>query len=330
MRIKRINGGKKPPDQDGIDKTKKSEPTFTKNPGRDARWTRFSNDGPLAAPGFRASKAPVEGKLVAPGVRMSDAPQASRAERRRQRREERTVPTGVTDVPPSRPARSDLIPGSGSAVAPRRLEGLEGPALIEAIRSGGQMTRQLGYRPAREAMFRVIDNVNGIVEGVYTGRKVRTEGIPSANGDDGMNTEHAWPQSKGVRGTPARYDLHHLFPTNAYANGRRGNFPFGVVAGGLRWEENGSKLGRDSSGRIVFEPREGTRGDIARALFYISTVYGLELPQHEEDVLREWHAAEPPDPAEIARNDEISRYQGNRNPFVDEPGLVDKIARFSG
>ena len=32
-----------------------------------------------------------------------------------------------------------------------------------------------------------------------------------------------------------------------------------------------------------------------------------------------WHQADPPDAAEIARNDLIQTFQGNRNPFVDHP-----------
>ena len=251
-----------------------------------------------------------EGQWVAPGVKMMALPPKS-DKRRADRRDE-------------------LTPQAGSVVPVQRYDNLDGPALVSAIRSRGQMTQQLGYRPARHAMFRVIDNVRGVVEGIYTGRTVQTDGIPSADGRDGMNTEHGWPQSKGVRGTPAKYDLHHLFPSNTYANGRRGNFPFGVVSGKVRWQEAGSKLGFDSGGRVVFEPRPGERGRIARALFYVSAVYGLDMPRHEEDALRQWHAEEPPDAAEVARNDAISQYQGNRNPFIDQPELVDKISRFEG
>ncbi|MEM7677751.1 MAG: endonuclease [Myxococcota bacterium] len=294
----------------------------------DDAWTKFSGQ---SFSNFKSTKSESgqEGVLVAPGVRMTGEPprRKSRAERRQHRRAARSADT-IPTAAPSRPERADLIPGGDQVVPPRRLEGLEGPALVSAIRSDSQMTKQLGYRPAREAMFRVIDNVKGIVEGVYTGRKVRTTGIPSANGENGMNTEHAWPQSKGVRGTPAKYDLHHLFPTNAYANGRRASFPFGVVSQHVRWKENGSKLGRDEAGRIVFEPRSGFKGAVARALFYVSAVYGLELPEHEEQTLRKWHAEEPPDRAEQLRNDEISRFQGNRNPFVDQPELVQRVSRF--
>jgi len=35
--------------------------------------------------------------------------------------------------------------------------------------------------------------------------------------------------------------------------------------------------------------------------------------------LLEWHRADPPDAAEVARNDVIFAHQGNRNPFIDHP-----------
>ena len=328
---------------DGPSKKGRDRPN-TGSPSREPEIRRNSFAAPavLRAPSIddrpaRRSSAP----LVAPGVRLMTNPEQkdrtggleraqSKAERRRRRRARRMGSNEIPTVAPSRAKREDLIPGIGPVIAAPRFDHLQGPALVQAIREQGQMTKHLGYRPAREAMFRVIDNVRGIVEGIYTGRKVRTEGIPSANGDNGMNTEHGWPQSKGVRGTPAKYDLHHLFPANTYANGRRGNFPFGVVSGRVRWQENGSRLGYDGAGRVVFEPRPTKRGTIARALFYVSAVYGLQIPKHEEDVLRRWHAEEPPDLTEQLRNGQISRFQGNRNPFIDQPELVDRIERFAG
>ena len=32
-----------------------------------------------------------------------------------------------------------------------------------------------------------------------------------------------------------------------------------------------------------------------------------------------WHQADPPDAAELARNEVIYSFQGNRNPFIDHP-----------
>jgi endonuclease I len=38
-----------------------------------------------------------------------------------------------------------------------------------------------------------------------------------------------------------------------------------------------------------------------------------------------WHRQDPPDAAERARNDAIDSYQHNRNPFVDDPSLAEKV-----
>ncbi|MEZ6021014.1 MAG: endonuclease [Planctomycetota bacterium] len=43
----------------------------------------------------------------------------------------------------------------------------------------------------------------------------------------------------------------------------------------------------------------------------------------ELDVLLQWHAQDPPDAWEMARNDIVYSYQGNRNPFIDHPEWVD-------
>ena len=39
----------------------------------------------------------------------------------------------------------------------------------------------------------------------------------------------------------------------------------------------------------------------------------------------EWNKQDPPDANEIRRNNLIEEYQGNRNPFIDNPSLADKI-----
>ncbi len=75
-------------------------------------------------------------------------------------------------------------------------------------------------------------------------------------------------------------------------------------------------------------PREGVRGDVARAYLYMSYQYKIALPDLLEDTLRKWHLADPPDSWEEKRNSMIELDQGNRNPFIDHPELVERVADF--
>ena len=151
------------------------------------------------------------------------------------------------------------------------------------------------------------------------------------------NREHLWAQS-WAKGTKHETDLHHVYPTDGYVNQRRGNSAFGEV-GNTTWTSlNGGKLGKCTttgySGNLdVFEPIDEYKGDIARAIMYVSVRYYTEdsdwgsstmtnkseiLPWAVTMLLR-WHAEDPVSDKEIARNEAVYGIQGNRNPFVDHP-----------
>ena len=197
-------------------------------------------------------------------------------------------------------------------------KGLKDEALKKKLLSLIKNHHSVGYQAAQDIVFSDLDNVNGYVECVYTGRKLKTDKEPPATN---MNIEHSWPQSKGAEGI-AKCDLHHLFPADAKANGKRGNFPFGWVKN-PKWEQGGSKLG-DS----IFEVRPQQRGNTARGMFYFAVRYGYEITGKQEQVLRQWHKEDPVDEYERKRNDRIENYQHNRNPFVDHPEFVDMIEDF--
>jgi hypothetical protein len=219
-------------------------------------------------------------------------------------------------------------PGAVLDAIPRdRLAGLEGEALRDAIRQHSGSHVELGYTEARQVMFGAVDNKGGQVFDVYGGRTIQTRGIPEAGGPGGVNTEHTRPKSTGVKGTPALSDLHHLFPTDTEANARRSSLPFGEVVD-VKWSKGESKLGLDKHGQLVFEPPAAHKGNVARAQFYVSTIYGLPVPAAEEAVLRSWNRLDPVDAAERQRNDVVSAFQENRNAFVDDAGLADRIKDF--
>jgi deoxyribonuclease I len=187
------------------------------------------------------------------------------------------------------------------------------------------------YDSAREHMFGEYDNVSGWVEGVYTGYMVQTWGIPNSNL---MNCEHTWPQSYGADGD-ARSDMQHLYPCKSTVNSSRGNLPFGtVVNSSSGYPLNGADRGTNAQGITVFEPRPTHRGDCARSLFYFLIRYGnresFMNQASQEGVLRDWCATDLPDSWEENRQDAIAALQNRRNPFVDHPAFLDRMASLTG
>ncbi len=192
--------------------------------------------------------------------------------------------------------------------------------LEQAFRDEVGYFTKASYSSARTFMFSELDNENGYVTCVYTGRQVQTWGIPFHMD---MNTEHVWPQSLYGPET----DLHHLMPTDYTANGKRSSFPFGEVLI-EEWAAGGSALGTDAIGAVVFEPRDDIKGNVARAKFYVATMYELDIPDAEEAVLRTWHELDPPDAREQTRNKRIRDFQGSENYYITHPELVGVVADF--
>ncbi|WII73933.1 endonuclease [Bdellovibrio sp. 22V] len=204
----------------------------------------------------------------------------------------------------------------------------------------------LGYDRARIFMMGVyylIDHGGGEygVFDVYCNKEKTTKDFPNGNGPgprvipDGniLNTEHTWPQSrfsgrfdKGMQ----KSDLHHLYPTDNHMNSVRGNNPFGeVVKDSKILDCRESRTGKAASGGAeVFEPPQNHKGNVARAIFYFSVRYDLPVDSRQEATLRKWNQEDPVDEEEVRRNDFIQEVQGNRNPFVDYPELIDSLGDF--
>jgi deoxyribonuclease I len=202
---------------------------------------------------------------------------------------------------------------------PAWYRGLSGAALLDAMRARQPRPAVLSYYDARDYLFRDLFNQGGWVQCVYTGRRIQTEGIPLATV---MNTEHTYPISEGIENTIQVTDLHHLFPCDPFANSKRATNPYGVVAQ-VQWEDV-SKLGLDAASNLVFEPPDSHKGTVARAMAYVA-LCGAKVPELSIAALRDWNTRFPPDDAERRRNDLIALVQGNRNPFIDDPDLVDRI-----
>lgn len=156
--------------------------------------------------------------------------------------------------------------------------------------------------------------------------------------NDFWNREHVWPQSKGIKKTSAKTDLHNIVAADRSINASRGNkyFDYG---GKLHSECERCRTDRNS-----WEPPDETKGDVARMLFYMELRYDgsdnsgvgdLRLVNKEHMLKRNqlgslatllrWHCQDSVSAYEVRRNNIIYELQGNRNPFVDLPELVSKL-----
>ncbi|WP_164848263.1 endonuclease I family protein [Halobacteriovorax sp. HLS] len=148
-----------------------------------------------------------------------------------------------------------------------------------------------------------------------------------------MNCEHTWPQSRfnpQMSKLLQKTDLHHLYPVSSRANSSRSNHIFAEVNGNAVNDNcKSSKRGMAYGSSITaFEPPANHKGNVARALFYFSVRFKIQIDPLEERYLRQWHQEDPVDQEEIDRNDKIFAFQKNRNPFIDEPLLVTYINDF--
>lgn len=175
--------------------------------------------------------------------------------------------------------------------------------------------------------FEARDTTNSqrAVTGYYTGHEHVYDGAFSW---DVLSREHVFPHS-WFASYPAfealEYsDFHNLFPVhNDLANMVRSNFPFGIVVTPTEEYLDG-KLGLDSQGNLVYEPRDFAKGKVARAMFYMTATYNNQVAgpwqlilEQDQELLKNWHFQNPPSSRERARNDYIYQLQGNRNAFID-------------
>lgn len=203
----------------------------------------------------------------------------------------------------------------------------------------------LGYFKARQLLLGRIylqqDRGEYLIRDVYCLRFYSRSDFGKKNGlgpdqipdTNVLNTEHTWPQSRFTMRFPEemqKSDLHHLFPADTEMNTKRGNLKFAELAkvgNTIPIKCNTSRLANTPIG-FRFEPPMEHRGNVARALFYFSVRYRIPIDNDEEVFLRRWHVQDPVDQAEAYHHEMIFKLQGNRNPFVDRPDLVNQVADF--
>ena len=162
-----------------------------------------------------------------------------------------------------------------------------------------------------------------------------------------LNKEHTVPKSwwGGSTSSGPGCDIFNVIPSEQKANSAKSNYPLGEIEGKASFDNGVTRIGESGvsgySG-LVFEPKDDYKGDFARIYFYVATCYPdlawntnnakamtnsteLTLQSWIIPMLLEWSANDPVDAAEIQRNEDIYKQQGNRNPFIDYPSLIDYI-----
>lgn len=235
-------------------------------------------------------------------------------------------------------------PANGQTIFP----GQTGSDLLSSLRSSYTPSSVLNINDSRDTLFGVLHLGPGdVVTGVYTGMTLTLDTNADPNQDalaKGMNTEHTLPQSVGAtEGTQAHADLHNLYPTRIEANSARLNYPLAeiddddtdvwfcgedefTVKPDVSIIDSCSELDNDAE---LFEPREDQKGNAARSIFYMFTIYQDQMDRtyfaNQKAALQAWHDNDPVDAAEETRSDLIATYQdGKVNPFIEDDTLVDR------
>jgi endonuclease I/PKD repeat protein len=211
------------------------------------------------------------------------------------------------------------------------------------------------------------DNANNVID-VYKNASYSKAG----GGNSFYNREHSWPKSYGFpKDNSANYpytDTHHLFIADSSYNSSRNNKPYGACdttcsekatilnnSRGVSSDESNWTTGSGNTGS--WQTWQGRRGDVARALMYLSVRYeggthsitGVAEPDliltddrsligasntgandtvaymGLKSVLLQWHKDDPVDVYEFRHNEAVYSFQGNRNPFVDHPEYIDCV-----
>tara|TARA_Y100000748_G_scaffold301443_1_gene301656 strand:+ start:381 stop:1040 length:660 start_codon:yes stop_codon:yes gene_type:complete len=116
-------------------------------------------------------------------------------------------------------------------------------------------------------------------------------------------------------------DMQNLYPVWQDASVARRDAEYGSIEGEI-WRFENCDYERDLK---IIEPRPLARGNIARSIFYMNSQYGLPIDKSHFDLLKKWNMEDLPSKQEKSRNDRIEEIQGNRNPYIDNPDLINSM-----
>ena len=225
-------------------------------------------------------------------------------------------------------------------------EGLYLDDLLTYLKNNYTTNNVLSYNSARDVLYGDIEAElnDGQVFCIYTNYSINLpNGVDPSSYlyDNGMDCEHLWPQSMGASSSPMKSDMHHLRPCRSNVNSSRGNKPYNEINDNATntWYWLNIQSSNIPSSNIneysetnssYFEPREESKGDVARSIFYFYTIYENVANDNffntQKDVLYQWHIQDPPTNIEIDRTWAIAAYQNNiPNPFIIDHSLIIRV-----
>jgi len=160
----------------------------------------------------------------------------------------------------------------------------------------------------------------------------------SSNSVGKWNREHTFPRSRGGFNDIDADDITdgpNVYWTTKADSLRHGNSD----AHALRAADGPENSTRNNQHYGQYNGPVGTlgsfKGDVARSVLYMQIRYnGLDVVNGYPTItgqlgdlatLLDWHRNDPPDDFEMNRNNIIYTWQKNRNPFIDQPNLVEYI-----
>lgn len=161
-----------------------------------------------------------------------------------------------------------------------------------------------------------------------------------SNSTGKWNREHIYPRSRG-----GFYEIEYDETVDGMAVWTETNVDslrHGMSdAHHLRATDGGENSSRGNKDYPEYDGPNGTQGswhgDVARAIFYMTLRYNnIDVVNGNPSnstvgqigdlaTLLQWHRNDPPDDFEMNRNNVVYTWQINRNPFIDQPDLVEYI-----
>ena len=230
-------------------------------------------------------------------------------------------------------------------------EGKSGAALLESLCAIVGPHTDVGYAGLWEVYESSDIHPDGSVWDMYSTKEWGVDYTRCGNYKnvgDCINREHSFPKSWFNDHSPMVSDAFHIYPTDGKVNGQRSNYPYGECSGGTTIAYGDIRgLGRLGTSTFagysgkVFEPDDQYKGDFARSYFYMAAAYNDRIATWNSDMLAgnsypaftpwavelllKWHRQDPVSSKEIDRNEAVSQYQQNRNPFIDHPEMAEYI-----